>query len=196
MKTMKTALLTTVLSVLAVAVFASGNLKVNMSQAESEKATVEATNDKMELFEIKVRDEFGDVVYSKTAKSQTENYKMKYDFSALEDGTYFLNVKHGKEYHQKHFQLNSGEVNILSERKVVEPYFIQKGDKVEMSYLNFPQDEMSIHIYDDYGLLHEQNLENKFAVHKAIDLSELRSGVYRIVFASGFDIFEHDITVK
>ena len=57
MKTMKTTLLTAVFAILASAVFASGNLKVNISQAESEKAVVEATNLKMELFEIEVKDE-------------------------------------------------------------------------------------------------------------------------------------------
>jgi len=196
MKTMKTTLLTAVFAILASAVFASGNLKVNMSQAESEKAVVEATSARMELFKVEVQDEFGDVVYSKTTKTQAENYKMKYDFSALEDGTYFLNVKHGNEYYQKRFSLERGDVEVISQRKVVEPIFIQKGDKVKMSYLNFPQDEMSIHVYDDSGLLHDQKLENEFAVHKSIDLSELRSGDYRIVFASGFDIFEHDITVE
>lgn len=196
MKTMKTTLLTAVFAILATAVFASGNLKVNMSKAESEKALVEATNAKMDLYKIEVQDEFGEVVYSKTTKSQAENYKRKYDFSALEDGTYFLNVKHGNEYYQKRFRLERGDVEVISQRKVVEPFFIQKGDKVKMSYLNFPQDEMSIHIYDDKGLLHEQKLENEFAVHKAIDLSDLRSGNYRIVFATGLDIFEHDLTVE
>ncbi|MFW5822953.1 MAG: T9SS type A sorting domain-containing protein [Tangfeifania sp.] len=193
---MKKALLTTVLSVLAAAVFASGNLKVNMSQAESEKAVVEATNARMELFKVEVQDEFGDVVYSKSTKTQAENYKMKYDFSALEDGTYFLNVKHGNEYYQKRFRLERGDVEVISQRKVAEPFFIQKGDKIKMSYLNFPQEETSIHVYDKSGLLHEQTLENEFAIHKAIDLSELRPGDYKIVFATGLDIFEHDVIVE
>ena len=195
MKTIKKALLTTVFSVLAAAVFASGNLKVNMSQAESENAVVEATNVKMELYEIEVENEYGESVYSKTTEAKAD-YKRKYDFSALEDGTYFLNVKYGNEFYQKRFDLKSGDIKVISERRVVEPFFIQKDDKVKMSYLNYPQDEMSIYIYDDKGLLHEQELKNTFAVHKSIDLSELRSGDYKIVFASGLDVFEHDVTVE
>lgn len=195
MKTMKTALSTMVLTILVTAIFASGNLKVNMSQAESEKAVVEATNSKMELYEIEVENELGESIFTKTTEAQAD-YKRKYDFSALENGTYFLTVKHGKEYSRKRFQLESGDVNVISERRIVEPVFIQKEKKVKMSYLNFPQDEMSIHIYDDKGLLHEQELKNEFAVHKAIDLSELRPGDYRIVFATGIDIFEHGVTVE
>jgi hypothetical protein len=195
MKTMKTTLLTVVFTILASAVFASGNLKVNMSKTEAEKAVVEANNVKLELFEIEVKDEFGDLIFSKKTEAQAD-YRRKYDFSGLEDGTYFLNVKHGDEYYQKRFRLERGDVEVISERKVVEPFFVQKGDKVKMSYLNFPQEEMSIHVYDNSGLLHEQTLENEFAVHKSIDLSELRSGDYRIVFATGFDIFEHDVTVE
>lgn len=195
MKTMKTTLLTAVFAILASAVFASGNLKVNMSKTETEKAVVEANNVKLELYEIEVKDEYGDLIFTKKTEAQAD-YKRKYDFSGLEDGTYFLNVKHGNEYHQKRFRLERGNVEVLSQRKVAEPFFIQKGDKVKMSYLNFPQEEMSIHIYDDKGLLHEQELDNEFAVHKSIDLSDLRAGTYRIVFATGFDIFEKDVTVE
>lgn len=195
MKTMKTNLLIAVLTILSSAVFASGNLKVNISQAESEKAVVEATNLKMELFEIEVKDEYGESIFRKTTESAAD-YKRKYDFSALEDGVYFLNVKHGNEFYQKRFELKSGDVTILNERRVLEPFFIQKGDKVKMSYLNFPQEDMSIYVYDNNGLLHEQELKNEFAVHKSIDLSDVRPGEYRIVFASGFDIFEHDVTVE
>lgn len=195
MKTMKTTLLTAVFAIIATAVFASGNLKVNMSKTDAEKAILEANNVKLEFYEIEVKDEFGDLIFSKETEARAD-YKRKYDFSGLEDGTYFLKVKHGDEYYQKRFQLKRGEVEVLSQRKVVEPVFIQKGDKVKMSYLNFPHDEMSIHVYDTSGLLHEQELEKEFAVHKSIDLSELRPGDYRIVFASGFDIFEHDVTIR
>lgn len=195
MKTMKTNLLIAILTILSSAVVASGNLKVKMSQSESEKAVIEATNLNIELFEIKVENEFGELIFSKTTEANTD-YKRKYDFSALEDGVYFLNVTHGKEYYQKRFKLEAGEVNVLSEKKIVEPVFIQKGDKVKMSYLNYPQEEMSIHIYDYNELLHEQELKNEFTVHKSIDMSELRPGTYRIVLASGIDIFEHDVTVE
>lgn len=194
MKTMKTTFLVTILAILSSAVFASGNLKVNMSQAESEKAVVSATNLKLDMYEIEVENEYGETVFSKTTEAKAD-YKRKYDFSALEDGIYFLNVKHGNEYFKKRFQLETGEVTVLDETRVVEPFFIQKGDNVKMSYLNYPKEEMSIYVYDDKGLLHEQKLQNEFAVHKSIDMSELRPGTYRIVFASGFEIFEHDVTV-
>lgn len=195
MKTMKATLLITVLALISSTVFATGNLKSNMSQTETDKAVVTATNLKLDLFEIEVEDEFGQTLFSKTTEARAD-YKRTYDFSALEDGVYFLNVKHGNEYYNKRFRLESGEVTVLEERKVVEPYFVQKGDKVKMSYLNFPKEDVSIYVYDDSGLLHEEKLKNEFAVHKSIDMSELRSGEYRIVFASGYEIFEKNITIE
>jgi hypothetical protein len=195
MKTMKTVFLFTALTIISTAVIASGNLKVNMSQAESERAVVEAVNNQTELFKIEVQNEFGESIFKKETEARAD-YKRKYDFSALEDGVYYLNVKHGKAHYQKRFQLESGEVEILNERKVLEPFFVQKGDKVKMSYLNYPMDDMSIFVYDDNRLLHEEELENEFTIHKSIDMSELRPGTYRVVFASGFDIFEHDVTVE
>jgi hypothetical protein len=150
---------------------------------------------KLELFEIEVEDKLGQTLFSKTTEARAD-YKRTYDFSALEDGVYFLNVKHGNEKYTKRFQLESGEVSVLEERKVVEPYFVQKGDKLKMSYLNFPKEDMSIYVYDDSGLLHKEELKNEFSVHKSIDMSELRSGEYRIVLASGYEIFEKDITIE
>lgn len=194
MKTVKTTFLVAVLAILSTAVFATGNLKANMSQAGADKAVIAATNMKLEFFEIEVQDEFGETIFSKTTEADA-NYQRTYDFSALEDGVYHLNVKHGNEYYKKRFQLESGDVTVLEERKVAEPFFMHDGDHVKMSYLNFPKEDVSIYVYDDNELLHEQKLGNDFSVHKAIDMSELRSGYYKIVLASGYEVFEHDVTV-
>lgn len=195
MKTTKTTLLVAVFTILATAVFASGNLKVNMSKTNSKNALVEASNANFNKFVIELKDEFGEMIFSKETEVQAD-YKKEYNFSRLGDGTYFLEINHGNEYLRKRFELKNGEVEVISQRKVVNPVFIQKGDEVKMSYLNFPHDEMSVYVYDDSDLLHEQKFKTEFAVHKSIDLSELRPGDYRIVFASGFDIFEHDVTVE
>lgn len=195
MKTMKTKLLIAVLTILSSAVFASGNLKVNISQAESKKATVEATNVETEYYEIEVKTEFGERIFKKETEAKAD-YKRKYDFSRLEDGIYFLSVKHGKALTQKRFELESGEVTVLDERKVLEPFFTQDGSTVNMSYLNFPKDDLSIYVYDDDKLLLEEKLSNDFSISKAINLSELNSGNYRIVLASGFDTFEHNVAVE
>jgi hypothetical protein len=194
MKTVKTILLVTVLALATTAVSATGNLKAKMSQAGADKAVIEATNLKFELFEIEVEDDFGETLFSKTTEANAM-YQRTYDFSALEDGVYHMTVKHGNEYYKKRFRIELGEVSVLDERKVVQPFFVQDGDHVKMSYLNYPKEEMDIYVYDANELLHEHKLGNDFAVNKAIDMSELRPGDYTIILATDFESFEHNITV-
>ncbi|MGM0620681.1 MAG: hypothetical protein ACQETJ_06530 [Bacteroidota bacterium] len=193
---MKTTLLVTVFAFIASAAFASGNLKVNMEQTASEETVVEASNVESKLFEIEFRDSYGDRFFTKKTTDDSFTYKRKYNLSTLDDGTYFMTVKHGDEKYQKEFKVRSGDLEVVSQRKVVEPHFKVEGDMVKLSYLNYPNDKMSIAVFDKGELLHEEKIDTQFAVHKAIDLSELRNGNYRVVFASGFDIFEYDIALK
>lgn len=196
MKTMKTTLLVTVLAFIASAAFATGNLKVNMEQTASEETVVEASNVEAKLFEVEIMDAYGDRFFSKKTDDKSFTYKRKYDLSALEEGTYFMTVKHGDEKFQKEFTVRSGDIQVVNQRKVVEPHFKVDGDMVKLSYLNFPNDNMSISVFDQGKLLHEEKLETQFTVHKALDLSELRAGNYKVVFASGLDIFEYDVALK
>lgn len=196
MKTMKTTLLVTLFAFIASAAFASGNLKVNMEQTASEEAVVEASNVESKLFEIEFRDAYGDRFFTKKTTDNSFTYKRKYDLSTLDDGTYFMTVKHGDEKFQKEFTVRSGDIQVVNQRKVVEPHFKVEGDMVKLSYLNFPNDNMSIAVFDEGKLLHEEKLETQFAVHKGVDLSDLRPGNYKVIFASGFDIFEYDVALK
>jgi hypothetical protein len=196
MKTMKTALLVTVFALMGSTVFASGNLKVNMAQSSSEEAVVEASNVEAEFFEVEIMDEFGDRFFRKKTEDKSFTYKRKYDLSTLEDGTYFMNITHGDEKYMKEFTVRSGDIQVVNQRKVVDPYFKVDGEMVKLSYLNFPNDNMSIAVFDEGKLLHEEKLEAQFAVHKALDLSDLRPGNYKVVFASGIDIFEYNVALK
>lgn len=193
---MKTTLLITVFAFIASAVFASGNLKVNMEQTASEETVVEASNVEAKLFEVEITDAYGDRFFSKKTDDKSFTYKRKYDLSTLDDGTYFMTVRHGDEKYQKEFTVRSGDIQVVNQRKVVEPHIKVEGDMVKLSYLNFPNDNMSIAVFDEGKLLHEEQLETQFTVHRGLDLSALRPGIYKVVFASGFDIFEYDVALK
>ena len=128
MKTIKTTTLIAVFTIIASAAFAAGNLKVNMAQSGSETAVIAATNLKAELYEIDVRDEYGEVIFSKETEA-TASYERKYDFSLLEDGIYYLEVKHGDEKYQKQFSLDSGEIEVINEKREVRAKFkFEKGN--------------------------------------------------------------------
>ncbi len=196
MKTIKKSIFAAALIFVTGSLFASGNLWVNMTQAGSEEAVIEASNVNAELFEIEVRDEYGELIFTKETKENAANYKKKYDFSALEDGRYYLQVKHGNETFEKYFQLERGDIQTLNTSKKIAPFFEFADNKWKMSYLNFSGDNMGIYIYGDKGLVHEKDLKPEFKVNEGFDLSKLESGNYKVVFTAGFDVYEKDITIE
>lgn len=196
MKTMKTTMMTLALIVLAGFVYGSGNVRLNVSPVESERAYVEISNATLIQYEIDVRDDFGNLVFFKKTVEPTAEYKRKYDFSALEDGNYTLSVRAEKELNQTKFSINRGEIEILKERKIVEPHFTMDGKEWKMSYLNFPMEKISLYVYDGNQLLFEKKIDPVFAVHEGLDLSNLYPGNYQIVLTTQYDIFEHDVKLK
>jgi hypothetical protein len=196
MKTMKTTIIALALIVSASFAYGSGNVKLNMNQTEADKAYVEISNATLTQFEIKVEDVYGDLIFSKKTLEPATNYRKKYDFSGLEDGTYILSVKSEKETNRTKFQIERNEISILEERKVVEPHFAMDGNIWKMSYLNFPMEKTNIYIYDGSQLIYTKSFDPTFAIHEGLDLSKLNSGDYQVVFTTPQDIFEHDVTVN
>ena len=104
--------------------FASGNLKLNISGSGKDMAEVEISNVKVSTFEIEVENDLGETIFYKETKAPANTYKKKYDFSQLEDGTYFFTVKIDNESTETKFEIDNGEVKILEEKKSVDPVFI------------------------------------------------------------------------
>lgn len=196
MKTMKTTMIALALTVMAGFAYGTGNVRLNMNPAEADKAYVEISNATLTQFDIKVEDAYGDLIFSKKAIEPMTDYKRKYDFSALENGTYILTVKSEKEVNQTRFSINYENIEVLEERKIVEPFFKMDGNTWKMSYLNFPMEEVGIYVYDNNRLLYEKKLDPVFAMHKGLDLSKLTPGKYEIVMATPTEIFEHVVEVK
>jgi hypothetical protein len=192
---MKSIFLTAAFAIFSTAVFASGNLKVNMAQAEAQKAVIEANNVTEELFEIGVRDVFGDLIFSKTTEADFD-YKKKYDFSELVDGIYTLEVKHGEEKYLKQFRLDRGEFDVISERRIVKPHMDFSDNAFTLSFLNYNEERMGLYVYEGSKLLYEKKIAPVFTVNEGLDFSGLGSGDYKIVFATEFSVYEHEVTIE
>lgn len=172
---------------------ASGNLNVNFKTKNAELAVVEISNTKISNFEINFTDERGAQLYLMKTQAPVNEFKKNYDFSQLEDGTYWYSVKIDKEKVTKKLNVSDGKIEVLSVRKDVEPVFIRKGDKLNLSMLNFQQEDTKVYVYDNKSdeLLAESDLGNGLALHRALDLSALRYGTYNVVVANDAEIYEY-----
>lgn len=175
----------------------SGNLKVNFASNEADFAVVEISSSKMSNFEIDVRNSYGDNLYSLKTETPRNQFKKRYDFSELEDGIYWYTVKIDNEKITKQFSVDNGEIEVLEVRKSAEPYFKQEGDMLHLTFLNYQEDDVTLLVYGkSHKPILETSLGSDFAIHKGIDLSELRFGTYDVVIADENEIYEHTVAIE
>jgi hypothetical protein len=175
---------------------ASGNLKVNMADSESEATVMKISNSEMVNYEIKLEDAWGNQIYEMNTEIPRSEINKRYDLSNLENGMYWYSVKTGNEEIRKQLSVNYGEVEVMDVRKTVAPYFYQDGDQIKFTYLNYESENINLYVYDNNTLLEEASLGKDFTIHKIVNLSDLNAGVYDIVLTNDYDIYEHRIVIN
>ncbi len=193
MKNLKTSIAGLVLVLISGAVMATGNLKVDVIPADKKKTLVHAVNSDKSKFEIDIKNEKGEIVYYKmTVKPETE-YAKYYNFSALRSGIYTLTVKVDDELMESTLKIDHGQVELIKQKKEIQPYFTLNGNCLEVSWLNFAQEDSRLQIFDKKGLLFEKTLDRQFTVNTALDLSQLTRGEYTAVLITGNNYYEYSV---
>ncbi|HSM47784.1 MAG TPA: hypothetical protein VK872_08225 [Draconibacterium sp.] len=196
MKTMKTIFALVIAGLIGNSAMASGNLRVNMTSGSKDLAEVEIMNVKMSTFEIEVKDEYGDVIFYKETKAPATNYKRNYDFSRLEDGTYFFTVKIDNEITETKFNIERSQVNVVEEKKMVDPVFVMDNKQLKLSYLNFAQENTKLIVYDRLrNSLYEKDLKSDFVTQHGLDFSKAPRGDYEVVLSSGNSVHSYDVFI-
>lgn len=196
MKTMKTILAVVIAGLIGSSAMASGNLRVNIAEGSKNLAEVEIFNVKMSTFEIDVKDAYGETIFYKETQTPATTYKRNYDFSRLEDGTYFFTVKIDNEVKETKFNIERGQVKVVEVKKMVEPVFVMDNKQLKMSYLNFAQEDTKLIVYDrNRNSLYEKDLKSDFVTQHGIDFSKVPRGSYEVVLASGNEVHSYDVFI-
>lgn len=197
MKTVKTIFLVLIAVFATNYVMASGGLKVDFSDSENNVTLVEMSSVELSHFEINLKDKFGDKIYSLETAEPSNGFNKKFDFSTLENGTYWFSVEVNKEKTLKKLNVKEGKVTIEQVRKSIEPHFIQDGEMLKFSFINPELEKVGLYVYDsNRTLLAMADLGKDFTIHKAVDLSELRYGDYNVVITNDMDIYEYKFSVR
>ena len=196
MKTMKSLIAVVITSLIGSGAMASGNLKVNIASGSKDLASVEISNVKMSTFEIDVTNENGELVFYKETNAPATSYKRNYDFSKLEDGTYFFSVKIDNESTETKFDIKRGQLNVVEEKKMVDPVFVFENKKLKLSYLNFNGDNTTLIVYDNSrNPLYEKNLKSDFVTQHGVNFSNAPRGKYEVVLSSGNEVHSYDVSI-
>ena len=178
-------------------VMASGGLRVDFSDSENNATLVEMKNVANTQFEITLKDNYGNTIYTLETSEPSNMLKKKFDFSNLEDDTYWFSVDVNNEKTLKKLNIEKGNVAIEEIRKSIQPFFTKEEDMLKLSFLNPQLEDVNLYVYTaNKGLLAQAELGKDFAINKAVDLSELRYGDYHVVLTNKKDIYEYRFSIR
>ena len=196
MKTMLKVTFLFALVAFANTLFAAGNLKVNIVPVKAEKALVAISKLSDSNFNITIADDNGQIVYYKENSNPSENYRQVYDFSDLENGTYYLTVVSNDLTTERQFSLSYGQITVGEEKTTLQPFFRYQAGILKCSYLNFEKDKVTLTFYKNDEQIYSKKIGRDFNIHHALNLSMLDKGDYQAVLYAGGKQFKYPIEIQ
>jgi len=176
---------------------AGGNLKVNILPLNSESAVVAISTVDAANLQISIENEKGEKVYYKETDADSKDYRKVFDFSNLEEGSYKLTVNANGLTSERAFTIDKKDnIAVGKEKNLMEPYFAYKNGVLKVSYLNFPEEKMSLDFYANNDLVYSKQIGNKFNVLEGFDLSKLEKGTYQVVLSTDSKSYSYDLDLK
>ncbi|MBV5315216.1 MAG: hypothetical protein JZU47_18070 [Prolixibacteraceae bacterium] len=175
---------------------ATGNLKVNILPLTAEKAVVAISNTAAANFQISIANEKGEVVYYKETDADSKDFRKVFDFSNLDKGDYKLSVTVDALTTERLFKIESKNIAVGKEKSILEPFFAYKDGVLKLSYLNFPEEDLSLNFYDRDNLVYTKEIGNKFNVSEGFNLSKLEKGTYSVVLSSNEKSYTYNLNVE
>ena len=124
-----------------------------MEQAEKEITTVKISSADLSHLEIVLKNAYGEKLYSMKTIAASDGFRNKYDFSRLENGTYWYSVKMDKEITTSKMQIENGNFEVMGIGKSIEPTLIQKFKVLKMSYINPKSEAAKLYVFDSSNKL-------------------------------------------
>lgn len=196
MKTIFKIMLAVVLCIFTTAVFASGNLRLNILPMNEEKALVNISALSGVNFNVTITNEKGQVVYYQEDSGSDQIYRKIFNFSELEDGTYRMKVACTDLSTERFIEKKRDKITVGEENTTQSPFFGVEGNILKCTYLNFDNDNITLHLYDRSEELYLKSLGKNFNIQHALNLSQLKSGRYEAVLTAGNKQFIYNVEIK
>jgi len=161
-------------------VFATDIPKMSIIPLRDTKALVSVQHTVPNVSEISIASDRGEIGYYKKSKKEVDMFKKVFDLSQLENGEYRLTLKAGNATVKNDLMIENGMVSVLKQRNEMKPYFAAEKDNIILSYLNFNKEEMTVHVYNGNKLVFSKKLGNDLAMHRILNLEQLKNGNYNI----------------
>jgi hypothetical protein len=178
------------LTAMAFFVFASGYAtefpKMKVTGVSPDKALVTFESPSPTPLQITISNIEGDILYFKRINKRQTQYQELFDFSELGNGTYNICYNYGNRSVNRRVIVSKKNMEVGSPERFYEPYFSLTNNKLNVSFFNASGKQVWFNIYHNKNHVSGRSLGNELAIQKSFDLSELKSGEYKVVVSDSF----------
>ena len=145
---------------------------------------------------LTIKDEQGVAVYNNKI-TNSGSYSRTFDFSALENGIYSVELNKDFEIHIKEFYVKNGFVTFLNNNseKFFKPVIRTKDNLLYVSKLDFNNEDLKVIIYHNDEIVLSEIVKSKEHIRRVYRLSENEVGNYKVVVSSDSRTFVKDFTL-
>jgi hypothetical protein len=170
--------------------FATEKAKMIVSTVEDEIAFIAYNSDTPSNIELTIKDERGVTMYYYKSKQERNSYRGKFDFSKVETGDYHVYLKSNDASMSSRVRISPEGIEISPAVKMPEPVFNLHNHRLDVSFLNVPQEQVYLNLYKKGEHVSSISLGAGMCIQKRILLSNLKKGEYKVVLN---DLFKEHI---
>jgi hypothetical protein len=178
--------------------FADGFPFVKLTSKENKMITLRVGSAQSDLTNIRLKNQFGQVVYSETVENVNGILK-NFDLRHLESGRYKIELENALNIEVLPITITWDSVRVAHDQftTIHKPFFnIKENGRVDFNFLNLNANTTSIVITNEKGnVIYKENLGNSSDIEKRYDLSSLEKGKYQFIVQNGDRNFKHSIAL-
>ncbi|WKK78927.2 DUF3244 domain-containing protein [Marivirga arenosa] len=164
--------------------FADGFPFVKLTTKENKLITLRVTSGESDFTNIKLKNQFGKVIYSETVKNENGILK-NFDLKHLESGQYMIELENALNIEILPIKVTYDNVTVDKEsfNTIYKP-FIKANENgiVDFNFLNLNSKPASILIINNKGnVVYKEDLDKNLEIEKRYDLSSLEKGNYQFL---------------
>lgn len=178
--------------------FADGFPFVKLTSKENKMITLRVGSAQSDLTEIKIKNQFGQVIYSETVENVNGILK-NFDLKNLESGHYNIELENALNIEVLPITITWDSVKVAHDqfKTVYKPFLkLRENGNVDFNYLNLNAKSTTVMITDEKGkVVYKEDLGSSSDIEKRYDISSLAKGNYQFIVQSGDRNFKHNIAL-
>ncbi|WP_296621534.1 DUF3244 domain-containing protein [Marivirga sp.] len=178
--------------------FADGFPFVKLTSKENKMITLRVGSAQSDLTNIRLKNQFGQVVYSETVENVNGILK-NFDLRHLESGRYKIELENALNIEVLPITITWDSIAVAHDQftTIHKPFInLKENGTVDFNFLNLNANPTSIIITNEKGnVIYKENLGNSSDIEKRYDISSLERGNYQFIVQNGGRNFKHSVAL-